>query len=124
MADNSNVYFPPASPASPGANADISPASASPAVATTNTFALIGFILSLSSIITLITAIPGLVLGHLALKQIRDTGEDGHGMAVAAVTIGWVVVGLGVLTVLIVALVVLVPLMIVGAAYLRGYSVG
>lgn len=116
MTENSDVYYPPAE--SPESVA--SPAVASGAVAPTNTFALVGFILSLFSLVTFITAIPGLVLGHLGLKQIRETGQDGHGMAIAAVVIGWVVVGLGVLSVLIVALVFLIPLMIIGSAAING----
>ncbi len=109
MTDNSNVYFP------PSANSG-----SSPVAPPTNTFALVGFILSLLSLATFITAIPGLVLGHLGLKQIRETGQDGHGMAVAAVTIGWVVVGLGVLTALIFAFILLVPLIIIGSAAVNG----
>jgi hypothetical protein len=111
MTDNADVYNPPTS------SEPLLPA------APTNTYALVGFILSMLSFITFVTAIPGVVLGHLGLKQIRETAENGRGMAVAAITIGWVMIGLGVLTLLIIALVILIPLLIVGAAIKNGYSV-
>lgn len=111
MTDNADVFNPPTS------SEPLLPA------APTNTYALVGFILSMLSFITFVTAIPGVVLGHLGLKQIRETAENGRGMAVAAITIGWVMIGLGVLTLLIIALVILIPLLIVGAAIKNGYSV-
>jgi len=78
---------------------------ASPAAATsahTNTFALVGFILSLASFVFLVTAIPGIVLGHLGLHQIKKTGEQGRGMAIAALIVGYIQVGLVALIVVIV----------------------
>ncbi len=39
----------------------------------------------------------GAVLGHVALSQIKRTGQEGRGMAVAGVIIGWVLTGLAVL---------------------------
>jgi peptidyl-prolyl cis-trans isomerase B (cyclophilin B) len=43
----------------------------------------------------------GIILGNIALKQIETTGEEGAGLARAAVIIGWVSVALGVLALLI-----------------------
>jgi hypothetical protein len=63
----------------------------------TNTMALVGFILSLAGFVTGITAIPGIVLGHIGLHQIKRTGEAGHGLGVAAPIIGYIQVGLWVL---------------------------
>lgn len=63
----------------------------------TNTMALVGFILSLAGFVTGITAIPGIVLGHIGLSQIKKTGEQGHGLGVAALIIGYIQVGLWVL---------------------------
>jgi hypothetical protein len=63
----------------------------------TNTMALVGFILSLAGFVTGITAIPGIVLGHIGLHQIKRTGEAGHGLGVAALIIGYIQVGLWVL---------------------------
>lgn len=47
-----------------------------------------------------LAAIPAVVLGHAARRQIRRTGEDGAGMALAGLILGWVGI---VLTVLFVA---------------------
>lgn len=89
----------------------------------TNTMALIGFILSLSSILAGITAIPGVILGHLGLKQIDATGEGGRGLAVAAIAVGYSVIGLTALALVIVLFVVLIPFLIIGiAAANGGYS--
>jgi hypothetical protein len=35
-----------------------------------------------------LTGIPALVLGAISLKQIRDTGEDGRGLAIAGLVLG------------------------------------
>jgi hypothetical protein len=50
-----------------------------------------------------LSGIPAIVLGAMSLRQIRETGEDGHGMAVAGVVLG--VTGL-VLFITIIAIVV------------------
>ena len=86
-----------------------------------NTYALIGFILSVLGFFTFITAIPGVILSHMGLKQIRATGEAGHGLAVAGLVIGYCVIGLSVLALLLIALVVIVPLLILGSAAINGY---
>jgi hypothetical protein len=83
--------------------------------------ALIGFVLSVVGFFSFISAIPGVVLGHIALKQIRNTGEGGHGFAVAALAVGYSVIALGVLTALIVFAVILVPLLILGSAGFPDY---
>jgi uncharacterized membrane protein len=63
----------------------------------TNTFALVGFILSIAGFVTGITAIAGIILGHIGLHQIKKTGEAGHGLGVAALIMGYIQVGLWVL---------------------------
>ena len=47
-----------------------------------------------------VAAIPAVVLGHMARRQIRRTGEDGAGLALAGLILGWIGI---VLTVLFVA---------------------
>jgi len=47
-----------------------------------------------------LAAIPAVVLGHMARRQIRETGEAGDGMAVAGLVLGYIGI---VLTVLFVA---------------------
>ncbi|WP_394553363.1 DUF4190 domain-containing protein [Agromyces sp. MMS24-JH15] len=62
--------------------------------------------LALASIIVVwFSSIVGLILGHVALSQIRKTGEDGRGMAVTAVSVGWVFTALSVIGGIIVAIV-------------------
>jgi uncharacterized membrane protein len=43
--------------------------------------------------------IPAIVLGHMARHQIKRTGEQGAGMALAGLLLGWGAVALGVLVV-------------------------
>ena len=43
--------------------------------------------------------IPAIVLGHMARHQIKRTGEDGSGLALAGLLLGWAAVVLGVLIV-------------------------
>jgi Domain of unknown function (DUF4190)/Domain of unknown function (DUF1707) len=53
--------------------------------------------------------IPAIVLGHMARREIRRTGEDGKGLATAGLVLGWTGAGLVVLACLfIVVLVALV----------------
>lgn len=49
----------------------------------TNILAIIGFIG------VFFWSLVGIVLGHIALSQIKKTGESGHGLALAAVIIGY-----------------------------------
>jgi hypothetical protein len=44
-----------------------------------------------------LAAIPAVVLGHMARRQIRQTGEDGQGMATAGLVLGWIGIALTVL---------------------------
>jgi hypothetical protein len=47
-----------------------------------------------------LATIPAIVLGHMARHQIRRTGEQGTGLALAGLILGWAAVILGVLLVL------------------------
>jgi peptidyl-prolyl cis-trans isomerase B (cyclophilin B) len=47
----------------------------------------------------------GIVFGHVALSQIRRTGEQGRGLAIAGLVIGYAFVGLFLLLVVAVAVV-------------------
>jgi hypothetical protein len=44
--------------------------------------------------------IPAIVLGHMARHQIKRTGEQGAGMALAGLLLGWAAVAIGVLAIL------------------------
>ena len=126
MAKNSDVYFPPTEPArsakAVSTKSVTNPqAPVSAPYAQTNTMALIGFVLSVVGFFSFISAIPGVVLGHIALKQIKNTGEGGHGFAVAALAVGYSVIALGVLAALVVFAIILVPLLVLGSAAFNGY---
>src|SRR5262249_39895890 len=44
--------------------------------------------------------IPAIVLGHVARHQIKRTGEQGGGMALAGLLLGWAAVALGIIAIL------------------------
>lgn len=107
-------YPPPAAPVPPSAYP--APAYgygyAAPPAQKTNIMAI------LSLVFAFVFSILGIVFGHIALSQIKRTGEDGRGLAVAGLIIGYVAVGLGVLAVI--AYVVFV-VMIIGVAGTSSY---
>jgi hypothetical protein len=43
--------------------------------------------------------IPAIVLGHVARHQIKRTGEQGGGMALAGLLLGWAAVVLGIIVI-------------------------
>ena len=47
-----------------------------------------------------LATIPAVVCGHMARHQIRQTGEQGAGMALAGLILGWIGVGFTVLVVI------------------------
>lgn len=53
-----------------------------------------------------VTAIPAVILGHKARGEIRRTGEQGDGMAVAGLVLGYLVIGFLALMVAVVVLAV------------------
>lgn len=65
-----------------------------PAVRPTNGLAIAALICSLSGMVVGLSAPVGAILGHVALRQIRERGEEGQGMALAGVIVGWVITGL------------------------------
>lgn len=50
----------------------------------TNTLAIV------SLVVALFVPLVGAILGHVAMGQIKKTGEQGRGIALAGVIIGWV----------------------------------
>lgn len=91
---------PPAPPVAPPPPAPAAPAyGQQPVVAgpPTNTLAIVGMILSLAGLLFGITAPVGAILGHVALGQIKRTGEGGRPLALTAIIAGWVITGLGLL---------------------------
>jgi hypothetical protein len=61
--------------------------------------AIVGLVLSIASFIglSLLGSIPGVILGHIARKQIRTSGEQGDGLARAALIVGYISIGLSIL---------------------------
>ncbi|GAA1552570.1 DUF4190 domain-containing protein [Brevibacterium picturae] len=64
-------------------------------IAPTNTVAIIGMVLSLVAALTSFVpaGIVGIVMGHVARKQIRQRGERGDAMAVTALWVGYLGTG-------------------------------
>jgi len=48
-----------------------------------------------------VTAIPAIVFGHLARHQIKRTGEQGAGLALAGLVLGWAVVILAIVIIVV-----------------------
>ena len=51
----------------------------------TNVLGIISLVLSIIGI-----SIAGAITGHIALKQIKERGEGGYGIALAGTIVGWV----------------------------------
>ncbi|MEU8252642.1 DUF4190 domain-containing protein [Micromonospora inaquosa] len=59
----------------------------------TNGLAIAAFVLAMLGFTSCITAPVGAILGHVAQKQIRLSGEGGAGIAKAAIIVGWILTG-------------------------------
>jgi hypothetical protein len=72
----------------------------------TNSLAIISLICGIGQMILWpFATVPAIVLGHVARHQIRRTGENGSGLALAGLILGWI--GAGVLLLGILAIVLL-----------------
>jgi hypothetical protein len=63
----------------------------------TNAMAVASLACSLGGLLTCVSAPLGIVFGHIAKRQIRETGEQGEGMATAGLWIGYIFTIIGVL---------------------------
>jgi hypothetical protein len=70
----------------------------------TNVLAIVGLVLAI------FVPLVGAIVGHIALSQIKKTGEEGRGLALAAVIIGWVFTGL----VIVAVIVSFIPFLLLG----------
>jgi hypothetical protein len=68
-----------------------------PAPAKTNSLAIAALVSSF------FISLLGVILGHIALNQIKTTGEGGRGLAIAALIIGYVSMALAVVIIVIMA---------------------
>lgn len=60
----------------------------------TNGLSVAGFVLSLTSFLFTLLAIPGLILSIIGLSQIKKTGDEGKGLAIAGIIVSSIVLGL------------------------------
>lgn len=58
----------------------------------TNSMAIASMVVSIAGLTMcpIVACVVGAVLGHMARKQISETGEDGDGLALAGIIIGWI----------------------------------
>jgi len=61
----------------------------------TNGLAVTAMILGILGFVTCgATSVLAVIFGHVALGQVKRTGEQGHGMALTGVILGWILTGL------------------------------
>lgn len=85
----------------PGAGPIAPPPLAPPQLATTNSLAITSLICGIAQFMFgPLATIPAVVCGHMARSQIRRTGEQGAGLALAGLILGWIGVGFAVLAVI------------------------
>jgi hypothetical protein len=71
----------------------------------TNSMAVAALACGIAEFFTMgLTAVPAIVLGHAARRQVRRTGQRGDGMALAGLILGWT--GVGLIAVLIAGLII------------------
>ena len=86
----------------PGAGPVVPAPMAPPQLVKTNSLAITSLICGIAQFMFgPLATIPAVVCGHVARNQIRRTGEQGAGMALAGLILGWIGVGFTVLVVLI-----------------------
>lgn len=77
----------------------------------TNTMAILSLVFSLVGLITYgFTCIVGVILGHVARSQIKRTGEQGAGLALSGLIVGYAFMGLVIIGVILYVLLISVAL--------------
>lgn len=105
--DQPGSSVPPSQPApaygEPAAPAYGQPAAyGQPSGAKTNTLAIISLVASIAGFILWgIGFVVGVICGHISLSQIKKTGEQGRGMAIAGLIVGYVGIALTIIGVII-----------------------
>ena len=85
----------------PGAGPVVPAPMAPPQLVKTNSLAITSLICGIAQFMFgPLATIPAVVCGHVARNQIRRTGEQGAGMALAGLILGWIGVGFTVLLVI------------------------
>jgi Domain of unknown function (DUF4190)/Domain of unknown function (DUF1707) len=73
--------------------------------APTNSLAVASLVCGIAQIFFwLLTGIPAIIMGHIARRQIKERGEQGDGMALAGMILGYIGVALGVVVTIIIIL--------------------
>lgn len=96
LPDQPAAPVPPASQPAPAygqaapAYGQAAPAYGQPAGAKTNTLAIVALVASLAGLFTGVGFLVGIICGHISLSQIKKTGEQGRGMALAGLIIGYI----------------------------------
>ena len=87
--------------------------------AKTNTLSIVALIAGIAGLtfVPFLSSIVAVVTGHMARKEIRRTGEQGDGMAVAGLITGYIGIGFGVL----VAILLIAFFGVVLASGMKGY---
>ncbi|MET4158807.1 DUF4190 domain-containing protein [Agromyces sp. PvR057] len=115
------AYGAPAAPAAPAYGAGTydatAPAYGAPAPAKTNVLAIVSLVSSIIGFFTGIGFLVGIVCGHISLSQIKKTAEQGRGMAIAGLVIGYI----GIVISIIVTIVFFVFLATLSASYNYNY---
>lgn len=75
-----------------------SPYGSFPATKQTNGLAIASLVVSLVGLVFCcgFPSVAGAIMGHVARKQIREQGQEGDGMALAGIIVGWAAFGLAV----------------------------
>ena len=64
--------------------------------AKTNTLAIVSLVTSIVGL-----SLIGIITGHISMSQIKKTGEQGRGLAIAGLVIGYVGIALGIIGVMV-----------------------
>ena len=77
----------------------------------TNVLAIISLIASCVGF-----TVPGIIMGHIALHQIKQTGEGGHGLALAGVIVGYALLAVAIVVTVIYLIFIVFFIGVAGAA--------
>lgn len=82
--------------APPSGGYPAAPGYSSPPAGKTSTLAIVALISAIVGfvLIPVIPSVVAVITGHIALGQVKKTGEQGRGLALAGTIVGWVGVGL------------------------------
>lgn len=74
----------------------------------TNGYAVASLVCGITGTFLVVPAVPAIVLGHVARRQIRRTGEQGDGMAVTGLVLGYLVTSAALVVAVLVGVIVAV----------------